>query len=141
MNAINISVLNIEKLFKKLEKIPEKQNKVLQDALAEGVIMVHSHAVKSITAHQSSGITYGKHTASKEGFPPNSDTGQLVKSIGWEIDASKLIATVGTNLLYGAWLEFGTKNMGARPWLYPAYKANEKKIVALINRMCEKALK
>lgn len=139
--SMQLSVINFGKIKAKLEKIPEKQNKVLQDALAESALLVQGYAIKSIRAHMSSGITYGKHTASKEGYPPNSDTGTLANSIRVEIDAAKLIALVGTNLLYGAWLEFGTKDMGARPWLGPAFKANEKRLIYIFNKYAEKALK
>lgn len=53
--------------------------------------------------------------ASKPGNPPNADTGRLMQSIKVERDGKATL--VGTNLRYGAHLEFGTKDMEPRPWL------------------------
>lgn len=55
---------------------------------------------------------------SKEGDAPNTDTGTLVASI--QVDVTATYVFVGSSLSYATWLEFGTRNMSARPWLYPA---------------------
>lgn len=54
-------------------------------------------------------------TASKPGDPPNTDTGRLINSIKFAKDGNAY--KVGTNLSYGAYLEFGTKDLAPRPWL------------------------
>jgi HK97 gp10 family phage protein len=138
---VDFKIEGLGKLQKQLANISENQRKEMKISLGESVLLVHSEAVKSIMAHKSSGYTYGKHTASKPGYPPNSDTGRLVRSINWEVDDSKLVGLVGTNLKYGAWLEFGTKDMEARPWLSPAFKKNIKMIVKLITKGVKEALK
>jgi len=43
--------------------------------------------------------------------------GWLRANIQMEMDRSILTARVGTNVLYGRYLEFGTRKMAARPWL------------------------
>ncbi len=100
--------------------LPETQD-ALDLVLKEGLLKIHSTAVKSIQASQSKGRTYKRgnvtHTASAPGNPPNTDTGRLVKSIAWEYDRSSLTGAVGTNLTYGAFLEL----VMDRPWLKPAY--------------------
>jgi hypothetical protein len=67
------------------------------------------------------------HTASAPGQYPMSDTGRLMGNIETiEATSSKIEAKVGTNIIYGAHLEFGTSRMAARPWLMPSFrKASE----------------
>lgn len=64
---------------------------------------------------------------SPPGTPPNTDTGRLVQSIKFEKgDGTSYL--VGTNLKYGAWLEFGTRTTAARPWLSTALKISARKL-------------
>jgi HK97 gp10 family phage protein len=143
--SVSFKPLNLEKIIKQLDKVPEKQDKALLQALGTSVLMIHGDAVKSIYAHESKGVTYTRgsieHTASKPGFPPNSDTGTLARSVRWDLDSSKNQGVVGTNLKYGAWLEFGTKDMEPRPWLLPAYVKNLKNIISNFQDAVKKALK
>jgi HK97 gp10 family phage protein len=134
-----MSFKNLNKVLKAIESKATAIEKETVQALAESAILVHGTAVKSIQSHQSKGITYGRHTASKGGFPPNTDTGKLVSEIDWEIDGNTGI--VGTNLKYGMWLEFGTKNIEARPWLGPAYQKNLPKIIKLFTNAVKKGVK
>lgn len=53
------------------------------------------------------------HQASAAGEAPKTDTGLLVSSVFTDIFG--LFATVGANAVYAAHLEYGTRNMGARP--------------------------
>jgi len=68
------------------------------------------------------------HQASEPGRPPVIMYGDLHGSIGHEIRKALLI----TNLIIGSWsdhavaMEFGKKNVAARPWLGVTLKANEK---------------
>lgn len=54
---------------------------------------------------------------SAEGEPPRKQYGELRRSITWVIDADKLVAYVGTNKIYGKYLELGTSLMAKRPFL------------------------
>lgn len=63
------------------------------------------------------------HKASAPGEYPQTDTGRLVSSVAIEpATANVLVGRVGTNLEYGPWLEFGTRNMAPRPWLNPSFE-------------------
>ena len=126
-----------DSIINAISGITEKARKPLIDVVSEGVLAIHAQARRSIQAHLSHGEKYGKHTASLPGFPPNTDTGFLVRSIEWEVDKEKLQGRVGTNLDYGYWLEFGTAETKPRPWLSPAYKNNLK----FINHLFEEALR
>jgi len=56
------------------------------------------------------------HRASLVNNPPAIDTGHLVNHITWEYNAGKFGGNIGTNILYGRYLEISLK----RPWLKPA---------------------
>ena len=53
------------------------------------------------------------------------DTGRLRSSITHEIgqDGQGLLATIGTNVEYAPYVELGTRNMVAQPFLLPALEA------------------
>lgn len=138
---VSFKPIGLSKITKRLSELEPLQRKELKIALGESVLAVHGDAVKSILEHQSSGEVYGKHTASKPGFAPNSDTGRLVRGIDWTVDESTLTGQVGTNVKYGAWLEFGTKDMEPRPWLLPAFKKNLKNIKKIMTQAVKDALK
>lgn len=52
------------------------------------------------------------------------DTGRLRSSITWSLeqDGRGLYALVGTNVVYAAYVEFGTRFMAAQPFLRPALR-------------------
>lgn len=51
------------------------------------------------------------------------DTGRLRSSIHHEITAFGFNATVGTNVEYAPFIEFGTARQRAQPYLFPAAEA------------------
>lgn len=53
------------------------------------------------------------------------DTGRLRSSITNELgqDGEGLVATIGTNVEYAVYVELGTRNMAAQPFLLPALDA------------------
>lgn len=64
---------------------------------------VRSRAVKNVSvSSRSSG-------PSAPGEFPHADTGRLRNSIFEDVDEKELTGTVGTNLKYGLWLEYGTR--------------------------------
>ena len=66
------------------------------------------------------------HQASAEGEAPATDTGFLVSNITHQF--AKKGKTMASKVLskanYSKFLEFGTRNMGARPFLQPALEKN-----------------
>lgn len=72
---------------------------------------------------------------SKPGEPPHRDTGDLQASLevnGPAEQGDMIVASIGTRLAYGAYLEFGTSKMAARPWLVPGLRNNREKIAKTI---------
>ena len=119
----------------KSKKITKEYLELTQRIVASASLMVRNTAVKSIQDHGSSGRTYGKHTASTEGNPPNSDTGFLASNIHSVFDNDKLGSDVESRADYSEHLEFGTKNMRARPFLQPALEENRPKIKSMYRRL------
>lgn len=60
----------------------------------------------------------GRHVASAPGEPPAVDFGNLRGSIAWEWVGQNV--RVGTNVIYGPWLEFGTARVLPRPFMRPS---------------------
>ena len=64
------------------------------------------------------------------------DTGRLRNSIAHEIDADGMDATIGSNVEYAPYVEFGTENedgtvrMRAQPYLFPALEEERAAFVA-----------
>lgn len=92
-----------------------------------------------------------RHFRSKPGEPPAVDTGVLRASItsettmstsglsvegkvGPDIDHIRAETPAGTDVEYGLYLELGTANMGARPFLRPALKRTRKKIEKIFKK-------
>jgi HK97 gp10 family phage protein len=69
---------------------------------------------------------------SQPGDPPHKQTGHLRRSVAHEVDATSLTARVGTNVRYGRFLELGTSNMEARPWLRRALNEMMPQIKAML---------
>lgn len=67
------------------------------------------------------GRSYGSHTASMAGYPPNIDTGELTNSISWE-RSGQYERNVNVAAPQGLWMEFGTVHVAPRPFLSPAFE-------------------
>lgn len=75
-------------------------------------VALHSEIVQRIS------ISTRAHGPSRPGFPPHADTGRLRQSVVLHpASPDNLVARVGTNLIYGKYLELGTKHVAARPFL------------------------
>lgn len=58
---------------------------------------------------------------SAPGDPPGVDTGALRNSMKW-VSEGKFKRLIQDGIEYGAYLEFGTENMAARPFMSPAFE-------------------
>ena len=119
----------------KYAKVEAKYASVVKNIIASGVQDTMNTAKTSIQQHQSKGRTYGKHTASVAGNPPNSNTGFLASNIFMVLDADKFGGAVESRADYSGFLEFGTSKMGARPYLQPALEENRPKIRRMFARL------
>ena len=123
----------------------KKLGAAFNDAVDDGTFLtaneIRTYAIKSIQevsagrqvqrSRQGGGGTY-THTAAAEGQAPNTDNGDLVRSIAVEKVAPATFH-IGSNLDYASFLEFGTKKMRARPWLQPAFRAMQNNLISNIS--------
>lgn len=129
-----MKIAGMNKLKKNFDRLAKKYGEDVMKASVAGGQLVRSDAIKSIqavssgdvvTRYRNGGQSY-EHTASKPGDAPNTDTGNLVKSINVTVKRNGVY--VGSYVEYAPHLEFGTKTMRARPWLNPALERNRKNI-------------
>lgn len=138
----------IAKNPKELNKILKRRintntEKNIRTYLNRSALLVEGTAKESIQRDPKTGVIYKKynpnrtHQASKEGEAPASDTGYLVSNISHQTvrkEGSALVASVVSAAPYSDYLEFGTKNMGERPFLQPALEKNANKIEDIFKR-------
>lgn len=142
------SIKNGLALEKKLKKFQAECLDGQVKAMQEAVFLVHKTAVE-LVQDNGSGVPQVRYTngrkrtvlASRPGEPPNTDTGRLAQSIKFDFRDQGLTGRVGTNLNYGAWLEFGTKNTAARPWLSTALEIVSKEIATIFAKHVNKSIK
>ena len=141
------NIEGLSELNATLKKLGQQAGRFSMSAYIAGGKLVESDAKRSIqtktggetvTRYRNGGGSY-QHMASSENDAPNTDTGRLVSSINTE--PTKDAVFVGTSLEYGKYLEFGTKNMGERPWLNPALDKNKQTIIDLQIDAINKSIK
>ena len=151
MGAVKIEIIGVDALKERLSKATGEAAAQATKQLNKGALLIRNHAVKSIKtpspgrvyrkgkAKRKSGgsvSSVGIHIASKAGDAPNVDTGNLWRNIS-VVGASKgkrPFALIRSRAAYSSHLEFGTRKMDARPFMYPALKANRKKILLGIKK-------
>ena len=127
--------LKVVKRTKKYNSVNNEYNKITKQIISMAGQMVRNTAVKSIQSSSSGGRTYGNHTSSAEGQPPNTDTGFLASNIFAIYDTDKLGCDVESRADYSEYLEFGTSKMRARPFMQPALEENRPKIKSMYRKL------
>ena len=144
--SVLAKVTGAKKLQDKLNKFEKEILSNQVAAMQEATILVHSNAVK-LLQDNSSGTPVRRYNpkriaiASKPGDAPNTDTGRLVQSIKMQFQKNGLVGLVGTNVKYGAALEFGTSKMRRRPWLSVALKEASKEVAQIFANAFKKGVK
>ncbi len=136
MATIRVKVIGQARLKTALRRVNKSNRTGVSRAIGTAGALVQGDAQRSIQRGTRTGavVTIGgrQHQRSAPGEPPKTDTGRLVGSIFAEFDASGIEIEVGSDVEYATWLEFGTKNMGERPWLQPAFERNKDQIKAVV---------
>ena len=122
----SITVTGFEEAVASMDVAKNKMREVVLDTLEDAGLRTHANAVRGLQRGPKSGRIYKRgnitHQASSPGQYPASNTGRLVSSVEIEGIGTNVVR-VGTALTYGAYLEFGTSEMSARPWLTPSFEA------------------
>ena len=101
----------------------------VQEIITFGLNGTRNTAITGITQGQKSGAVRSDGSiASAVGEFPATDTGFLQSNIVVKRDPDGLGGDVESRADYSAPLEFGTKNMGARPFMQPSLEENRPKI-------------
>jgi len=123
----------------------------LMDAMEDTAIEVRNEIVLSMRSSPATGKLYraggrlksGKprmHRASQPGFPPRPNTGDLIGSIVMDARLTEVeVGSIITQPPYPKWLEEGTQNMDARPWLWPAQTKAWPKLKVSLRRIMNSA--
>jgi len=110
----------------------------LRKVIFQACSFVRNEAVTNIASGAKTGKIYKRgnkvHQASAAGEFPATDTGELVSGIAQKFTNKGLRGRVESNAPHSAFLEFGTRNMGARPFLQPSLEAVRPKINGLLKR-------
>ena len=141
MSRVEIRIDGVDDLLADLRKLGDLSDELLVDTINDVAMATQNEAVRGIQRGPASGRTYDTyfwtdaqgrlrkgeprvpHTASAPGQFPMSDTGRLASNVESILATpANIRAKVGTNIIYGAYLEFGTSKMAARPWLQRSFR-------------------
>lgn len=124
-----------------IQKFDADSIKVIQGVIDSSAQNIRNHAIRSIKNSPATGRTYKRgniaHTASSAGNPPKTDTGRLVGSISASV--GDLEAEIGAYAEYSSHLEFGTRKMNARPFMFPALEQERKTFMKRMDRAMKQA--
>ena len=116
-NEITIKVNGIPEALAMLKKYQKRKKEDIKNELRIGAFKIEGLAKETVPF----------------------DTGRLSGSITTDdSDIAILIMRVGANVFYAVYVEFGTKHMEARPFLFPAFFAYENDIIKAIGRVLRK---
>ncbi len=144
---INVQIDGLQSLSRSSKRVQESVEKELNAGLYAAAKKIEADAKKSILSGQKTGRIYTRgtviHRASAPGESPASDTGRLVNSINGELvkGALESIVRAGSGIVkYARMLEFGTRNMAARPFLFKAAEANRRWIMDRMNTAMKRGI-
>ena len=141
---MTVRIEGLEELNRSLARVSSKFESEATALVNRTAQNIRNTAVRSIQKQSPNGVTYEKynprrsHVASAPGNPPNTDTGRLVGSIRAVMSGTPT-AYVDALADYAVHLEFGTRNMAARPFMTPAVEAERDKYRKGINDLTAKA--
>lgn len=124
MTDLSITVKGTKELTAALKKMSKEAGVRVDKAINATGLELRGEIVKGYNEGGKVGVVYEKynprrtHRASEEGQAPASDTGRLANSVVFNRTKSHS-ASVGTNLDYGFFLEFGTQDIAPRPLWVP----------------------
>lgn len=121
---VKIKLQNKKRLEELAKYFKSDANKGIEDGMKAIGMHLRNVIIRDITK-RSPGSTKAVRYQPKRnvkvsppGTSPNNDTGELRRSIQWDLlDSDKVV--IGSDIWKGMWLEMGTKKMKPRPFIYP----------------------
>lgn len=143
---MSVEVYGIDDVELRLDEIMENARDNIDKYVRAGAVEVLSSSVESMQRGVKTGKVYKRgddkeHQSSAPGEAPATDTGNLASSVMMVESKDDGYWLVGTDEDYGEYLEFGTEDMKARPWLIPALEENRDKIERKIQQALRDATK
>ena len=143
---VSFTIEGLIALSKQTAEVRAKVAREIDVALFAAAKQVEGEAKRSIAAGGKTGRVYKRrsvtHQASAPGEAPATDTGRLVNSVTAYPPSngeSSVVAGRGT-VGHAAHLEFGTRNMAARPFLFPALEKSKKWIADRLTKAVQKGI-
>lgn len=126
----SVKVEGLDRIQNALPAVQKSIESELAKALFASAKHVEAEAKRSITAGGKTGRVYKRrtvtHQASAAGEAPASDTGRLVNSINSYLNGLTSFVIAGRGIVnYATHLEFGTRKMAARPFMFPALEKSK----------------
>jgi len=112
--TIQTKITGDKEIARKISELAKKHPEALKDAIIKSVLVVEGKAKKAVPVL----------------------TGRLRSSITTEIKKAGqgYDGRIGTNVFYAPYVEFGTKRMSAKPYLFPAMKESRSDIIGFLTR-------
>ena len=118
-----------------MEQVKTQINNLCVERVTSATIHLQNQVKKNLTGSRSGKQykiphTSRKYTASKPGEAPAVRTGDLLNSIKYNVkrSQSEVLGAVGSDLQKAIWLETGTSNMEARPFLLKAFEKERREL-------------
>lgn len=136
--SLELKIEGMAELQAALRKASADAQEAVGVAVIGTAMELRGDIIKRIQDGPASGAVYARgsvsHQASAPGEAPASDTGDLaVRGIQWD-KTGPMSATVGSDLVYAAALEFGSGRIDPRPAWVPAIEKITPKYIARIEK-------
>jgi HK97 gp10 family phage protein len=141
--TVRMKVVNAKQFAKKIQQHSKDVERNLKKAVRVAATETRNTAVVSILQNPRAGGSVTRYSPTRTinisaaGDAPAGDTGFLAANIELVMAPDGMSAEVQSRADYSAALEFGTRDMAARPFLQPALEEGRKKY----ERMFAKAVK
>lgn len=133
---------DLEAAFKLL---PDRVRLGVIDALKAIGLLIRNRAVSKIQKGPKTGRRYKRgsitHQASSPGEAPATDTGKLASSAEFDVDEQGLWAIVSFSAFYARMLEFGTRFIRPRPFLFSSVDESKETIIEIFKQSIRARLK
>jgi HK97 gp10 family phage protein len=136
---LQVEIDGLSRLTRQLADLVGDAEAVMTETITRVVMDTRTNAVQGIQRGPANGaVRRDGSRASAPGQFPMSDSGRLANSVEFNLPtAGRLMGEVGTNVIYGRYLEFGTSRMAARPWLLPSFEKAKVGVEARLKKAIE----